>query len=121
METIVISVGGSAIVPDKVDYKFLKNLKKAVLGLKGKKIVICTGGGSTARKYMAPLKKEGLNEYTQDLVGIEATRINAHLVASFIGKAIGIDDNGALLVMTDDGEQITITAGDVLHLRNEEI
>lgn len=86
MKKIVISVGGSAIVPDNVDYKFLKSLKKAVLGLKGKEIVICTGGGKTARTYIAPLKKEGLNEYGQDLMGIETTRLNAYLVASFLGN-----------------------------------
>jgi uridylate kinase len=86
MKTIIISVGGSAIVPDKVDYKFLKALKKILLSLKGKNIVICTGGGVTARKYMEPLKKEKINEYNQDLMGIESTRLNAYLLASFLGK-----------------------------------
>ncbi len=86
MKTIVVSVGGSAIVPNDVDCRFLKELKKAVLSHKSGKIVICTGGGATARKYMEPLKKEKFNEYTQDLMGIEATRLNAYLVASFLGE-----------------------------------
>lgn len=30
MKTVVVSVGGSIIVPDKVDYKFLLSLRKAV-------------------------------------------------------------------------------------------
>ncbi|MHA1636985.1 MAG: biotin--[acetyl-CoA-carboxylase] ligase [Candidatus Thorarchaeota archaeon] len=38
---------------------------------------------------------------------------------SFIGTAIGIDDNGALLILKEDGAQITLTAGEVFHLRNE--
>ncbi len=86
MKPIVISLGGSIIVPHEVDYKFLKDFKKAIFSLKRRKIVICTGGGFIAREYMAALKKEKLNEYTQDLIGIEATRLNAKLLASFLEK-----------------------------------
>ena len=39
---------------------------------------------------------------------------------SFIGTAIGMDDEGSLLIVKEDGEQITLTAGEVFHLRNEE-
>ena len=84
--TIVISLGGSIIVPKEVDYKFLKEFKKTILSVKNKKIVICTGGGFTARDYIQALRKEKLNDYTQDLIGIEVTRLNAKLVASFIRK-----------------------------------
>ena len=86
MEPIVISLGGSIIVPKAVDYKFLKEFKKMLLSLKNKKIVICTGGGFIAREYISALKKEKLNEYTLDLMGIEATRLNAKLLASFLQK-----------------------------------
>lgn len=84
--TIVISLGGSIIVPKEVDYKFLKEFKKTILSVKNKKMVICTGGGFTARDYITALRKEKLNDYTQDLIGIEVTRLNAKLVASFIKK-----------------------------------
>lgn len=84
--TIVLSLGGSIIVPKEVDYKFLKEFKKTILSIRNRKIVICTGGGFTARDYIAALRKEKLNEYTQDLIGIEVTRLNAKLVASFIQK-----------------------------------
>src|SRR3989338_9854780 len=84
--TIVISLGGSIIVPKEVDYKFLKEFKKTILSVKNKKIVICTGGGFTARDYIQALRKEKLNDYSQDLIGIEVTRLNAKLVASFIRK-----------------------------------
>ncbi len=84
-KAIVISVGGSIIVPGKADYDFLKNLKATILKLsKRHKIVICAGGGSIARDYMSTLKKEKSSEYVQDLMGIEVTRLNAKLVASFI-------------------------------------
>lgn len=81
----VISVGGSIIVPDKVDYKFLLSLRKAVeIIARKQKIVICTGGGKTAREYISALRKAGADNHAQDIVGIDATRLNARLVASFI-------------------------------------
>lgn len=86
MKAIVISLGGSIIVPKEVDYRFLKDFKKTILSIKNRKIVICTGGGFTARDYISALKKEKLNEYTLDLMGIEATRLNAKLLASFLQK-----------------------------------
>ncbi|MDD4878504.1 MAG: UMP kinase [Candidatus Nanoarchaeia archaeon] len=91
MKTIVVSVGGSMIVPDKVDYNFLVSLRKAVEAIvKKSKIVICTGGGSTAREYISILRKAGADNHSQDIAGIDATRLNARLVASFLsaGKKI---------------------------------
>lgn len=84
---IVISLGGSVIVPDKPDYIFLKNFKKLIYKISKKdKIVICTGGGKTARDYIEILEKEKLSEYARDLVGIECTRLNAKLLSSFLGE-----------------------------------
>lgn len=83
---IVISLGGSIIVPDKVDYNFLKSFKKVIQQFRKKtKILVCTGGGFTARDYISVLEREGVNAIERDLVGIEATRLNAKLVASFLG------------------------------------
>ncbi|RME54857.1 UMP kinase [Candidatus Woesearchaeota archaeon] len=86
MKTIVISVGGSLIVPKEINYQFIKQLKKCLLKFKDKKFVICTGGGHTARMYINALKKENINEYNLDLMGIEATRLNAYLLSSFFGQ-----------------------------------
>jgi len=50
---IVMSLGGSIIIPNNVDYKFLFNFEKFIKRLAQKeKIVIVTGGGNTARKYI---------------------------------------------------------------------
>ena len=63
METIVISLGGSAIIPDKVDYKYLEEFKKVINKHKRKyKFIIVTGGGKTARTYIEAIQKEKLSE-----------------------------------------------------------
>ena len=83
---VVISIGGSIIVPDDVDYNFLIRLKKVIYKISKKyKIVIVTGGGKTARKYIGALRRKGASEYVQDVIGIECTRLNARLVSNFLG------------------------------------
>src|SRR3989344_2131076 len=85
MKTYVISVGGSLIVPDKVDYGFLVELRNIINKLKRKyKIVIVTGGGKTARIYIEPLRKAGFNNEVQCLLGIKTTKLNAMLVSNFL-------------------------------------
>jgi len=86
---IVISLGGSLIIPDKINAKFLEDFKKCLL--KNKKnyrfIVVC-GGGSTARTYINGLKKQDIKkkEYFQGLLGISATRLNARFMSYFFNK-----------------------------------
>ena len=88
MKTVVISVGGSIIVPGKVDLNFLKRLKATINRIsKNYKIVICTGGGATAREYISILRRAGIDRKTQDMVGIAVTRLNARLLISGIRDA----------------------------------
>jgi len=82
---LVISLGGSRIVPNNVDYDFLKKFKKIINKIKkGNKIVIVTGGGSTARKYIDALRKEKVDEKILSLIGIKSTKLNAMLVSNFL-------------------------------------
>ncbi len=83
-ETIVISVGGSLIVPgEQIDTHFLSSLRDLIETetAHGRRFILITGGGRTARRYaeaakeVAPLEPEDL-----DWLGIHATRLNAHLV-----------------------------------------
>ncbi len=84
---IVISLGGSMIVPDKVDYKFLLDFRRVVERIAKKhKIVVVCGGGSTFRKYLKVLKKIKMSEWAYDLIGIETTRLNARVVAGVFHK-----------------------------------
>ncbi len=90
---VVISLGGSQIIPDDVNISYLRKFKK-ILKKNSKKykfIVVC-GGGSIARKYISVLKKEKINEKLQSLAGIGSTRMNARFMSYFfnIDPKLGI-------------------------------
>lgn len=87
MKKIVISLGGSLIVPDKIDFKFLENLKKTLRKhYSTHKFIVVCGGGSIARKYIEALKKEGKSKYELSQAGIRVTRMNAIFLMQFFGK-----------------------------------
>lgn len=84
-KTIVLSLGGSLIVPDKIDINFLKSFKKIIEKYvnKGCKFVIICGGGKTARDFQHYASKlSRLSNEELDWLGIYATRMNAQLVRS---------------------------------------
>ncbi|MFH1238097.1 MAG: UMP kinase [archaeon] len=83
----VISLGGSRIVPDEVDEKFLMSFKKLVDSHPSHKFVGVTGGGSTARKYISALRKLGKTTKSQSISGIAITRLHAGFMARFFGKS----------------------------------
>ena len=90
-ERIVVSVGGSLIVPDGIDTNFLTRFKALILEKvqRGFTFSIIAGGGKTARRYqeaahvVTPLSRQDL-----DWIGIHATRLNAQLLRNiFVGYA----------------------------------
>jgi uridylate kinase len=85
---IVISLGGSLIVPEAIDIKFLEEFKKTILKNKNKhKFIIVCGGGYTARNYIHGLDNiTHKKEYLQGLLGIASTRLNARFMTYFFGK-----------------------------------
>ncbi|MDC1205565.1 UMP kinase [Candidatus Pacebacteria bacterium] len=88
-ETIVISVGGSLIVPDAIDTHFLSSLKDLVTTetANGRRFILIAGGGKTARRYADAAKEVSkLEDDDLDWLGIHATRLNAHLVRTIFRK-----------------------------------
>jgi len=88
---VVVSVGGSLIVPDGIDTDFLSCFKTLILDKvqNGFSFSIIAGGGKTARRYqeaantVTPLSRQDL-----DWIGIHATRLNAQLLRNiFVGYA----------------------------------
>ncbi|MCD6275098.1 MAG: UMP kinase [Candidatus Aenigmarchaeota archaeon] len=79
-EILVISVGGSLIVPDTIDTDFLSKFKKIILNQNKKFIIIC-GGGKTARRYQEAARRiTTLRRNDVDWLGIHSTRLNSHLM-----------------------------------------
>ncbi len=83
LETIVMSVGGSLIVPDQIDTTFLSELKDFIIKetANGRRFIIIAGGGKTARRYQdAASKVSVLKNEDLDWLGLHATRLNGHLL-----------------------------------------
>lgn len=84
---VVLSLGGSLIVPNEIDFKFLQEFKEAITKYTGRyKFVIVCGGGSIARKYISALREKGLSEKIQSMAGIAVTRLNARFMTYFFGR-----------------------------------
>ena len=86
---VVISLGGSIIIPDKINLNVLKEFRRIILKNKKKyKFIIVCGGGKTARNYITGLENEQLKqkEFFQCLLGISATRLNARFMTYFFGR-----------------------------------
>jgi len=87
--TVMISLGGSIIVPDEIDVEFLKGFKKVIMDFveKGNKAIIVCGGGKTCRRYQdAAAKVSNLRNEDLDWIGIHTTRLNAQLIKTlFLG------------------------------------
>lgn len=113
-ERIIVSVGGSLIVPDQIDTAFLKGFKDLVLEKvkNGFSFAIIAGGGSTARRYqeaanaVTPLSRQDL-----DWLGIHSTRLNGQLLRNiFTGYVLQqVIKNPTIDIDTD--EPLIIAAG----------
>ena len=90
-ERIVVSVGGSLIVPDGIDVDFLSRFKTLILEKvqHGFTFSIIAGGGKTARRYQdAANAVTELSRQDLDWIGIHSTRLNAQLLRNiFVGYA----------------------------------
>lgn len=86
-EYVIISLGGSIIVPDAIDTAFLKSFRTLIHTYiqKGVRFVIISGGGKTARRYMSAADElTSLNSDDLDWLGIHATRLNGHLIRTIL-------------------------------------
>jgi len=86
-KTIIISLGGSIVAPNKPDKEFLKEFRDTFFSIiesdSSKKFVFIVGGGGPARQYQKIYRKIcgcGAEQDQQDWIGIAATRLNAELI-----------------------------------------
>ena len=116
-ETIVMSVGGSLIVPDQIDTTFLSSLKKLIeheTTSNGRRFIIIAGGGKTARRYQdAAGKVSTLENEDLDWLGLHATRLNGHLLLTIfrdLAHRVMVTNPDDVLDMPKDAKLI-IAAG----------
>jgi uridylate kinase len=86
---IVISVGGSLMVPGEIDSRWLREFKQFIDKYISKeyRFIIIAGGGKTARKYQNAAKEIAeLTPEDLDWIGIHSTRLNAHLLRTIFRK-----------------------------------
>ncbi|MBU0467200.1 MAG: UMP kinase [Nanoarchaeota archaeon] len=87
-KTIVISLGGSLIIPEKINFHFLHEFKSILKRHFAKyKFVIVCGGGTIARKYISALRKEGKSKRELAHAGIRATRMNAQFIMQMFSRS----------------------------------
>ncbi len=83
-KTIVVSLGGSLVVPDGVDTDFLKTFKSLIEKKvsEGYRFLMIVGGGKIARRYQDALTevRKSVDQRDLDWMGIYTTQFNAQLV-----------------------------------------
>lgn len=117
---IVISLGGSLIVPNEIDTDFMTKFKQIIEDLIEKEycFVIITGGGKICRKYIKAAEEVGVvDNEEKDWLGVHTTRMNAHFVKTVFKKYAHprINKNPRtkedLMEHFANGEKIMVAAG----------
>ena len=83
---IVLRIGGSVLGSPPDGGIIASYAAIAEKALSKHKMVIVVGGGSIARQYIEAASKSGLGTEDQDLIAIEASRLNAKLVGMKLGS-----------------------------------
>ncbi len=88
METVVVSIGGSVLVPDDHDNTYIIKLAKMLKDVSEKvRLFVVAGGGRIARYYIKLGRDMGADESYLDDVGIEVSRLNARMLIVALGDA----------------------------------
>jgi uridylate kinase len=85
-EKVVLSLGGSVLVPGEDDSRYIKSLAELLIHLSERyKLFVVTGGGRPARYYIEVGRDLGMDERSLDELGIAVTRLNARLLIHALG------------------------------------
>lgn len=86
MDTVVVSLGGSVLIPGEEDADHLSDLSKLLKEMAAEhRLLLVCGGGKVARYYITTGRDIGASERELDELGIMTTRINAKLVSLALG------------------------------------
>ena len=113
-KTIVLSLGGSLIFPDKINVDFLKRFRQIIEKYlsRGFRFFIYCGGGRLARDFQqAASSIIELSNEELDWLGIYATRLNAELVKSIFKRHARSVFFGNPSKKIDSKKKLVIAAG----------
>ncbi|HXX55564.1 MAG TPA: UMP kinase [Methanoregula sp.] len=85
MKKLVISLGGSILIPGLEKNTIREYLPVLRAIAKKHRLFVVVGGGGEARRYIAVARKLGVDEGTGDEIGILITRLNATLLIAALG------------------------------------
>ena len=86
-EKVVISIGGSVMVPGEDDLDYIKELSQLLIKLGAQfKLYVVVGGGKIARYYIRIARELDVEEDELDRLGIAVTRLNATLLIKALGE-----------------------------------
>ncbi|MGB2581642.1 MAG: UMP kinase [Thermoplasmata archaeon] len=87
MDTVVLSLGGSILVRDEDNSRYIQDIAEMLVEASGTaRIFVVTGGGRIARYYIREGRALGAPESFLDEMGIEVTRLNARLLIAALGE-----------------------------------
>lgn len=86
-DKVIISLGGSIIVPDGINFEYFKKFKQILAKHKDKQFYVIIGGGKTCRRYIETASKvKKLDQEQKDWIGIYTTHLNANTIRILFGK-----------------------------------
>ena len=86
MKTIVISLGGSILIPLLEKNKIREYIPVLSEIAAQHRLFVVVGGGGEARRYITVARGLGIDEGTSDELGILITRLNANLLIAALGE-----------------------------------
>jgi uridylate kinase len=87
MKKIVISLGGSILIPE-IGKNRIRQYVPVLREIAGRhQLFVVVGGGGEARRYIEAARALGIDEGTADEVGILVTRLNATMLVAAMGDA----------------------------------
>lgn len=86
MKKIVISLGGSVLVPSLESHNIGGYAEVITDIARSHRLCVVVGGGGEARRYIDTARALGIGEAAADELGIMVTRLNAALLAGALGE-----------------------------------
>ncbi|MBN1432794.1 MAG: UMP kinase [Methanomicrobiaceae archaeon] len=113
MKKIVLSIGGSILVPSLESNKISKFSEILKILSQKYRVFVVVGGGGEARRYIEQARSLGIDEATSDELGILITRINASMLMWALGEDAyrSVPENYTDAVLAGDSGKIVIMGG----------